>query len=73
MPKEVEEPEEIEEEVKEDLNRNICEFDLSKEGDDLSLFGDWEFVGFEHLETGSLFYFCLLRKMGSQYFLSGWI
>lgn len=49
---EVEEPEEIEEEVKDSPLKRVCEFDLSQEGDDLPLFGDWEFVGFQHLVTG---------------------
>ncbi len=50
---EVEEPEEIEEEVKDNPTDRICGFDLSQEGDDLSLFGDWEFAGFQHLVTGN--------------------
>lgn len=50
---EVEEPEEIEEEDKDSPLKRICEFYLSQEGDDLPLFGDWEFVGFQHLETGN--------------------
>lgn len=49
---EVEEPEEIEEEGKANPIERICGFDLSQEGDDLPLFGDWEFAGFQHLVTG---------------------
>ncbi|WP_158856205.1 hypothetical protein [Lunatibacter salilacus] len=64
IPEEIEGVEEKEEteEVREDLNRIICEFDLSQVGDDLPLFGDWEFAGFQHLETGDFHHYtCFAR------------
>jgi hypothetical protein len=71
MPEELEEPEEMEEEAKQDLNEIVCVFDLSQEGDDLPLFGNWEFVGFEGLETGDFFYFTCYARWAHISFYQG--
>jgi len=35
-------------------SRSICNFDLTPKEGNYSLTGDWEFIGFENLETGAL-------------------
>lgn len=71
-PEEMEEPTEVDE-TTEDLADPICGFELDQEGDPLPLIGDWEFVGFEHLETGNFYpYTCTARLAHLTHYQGGY-
>lgn len=72
LPMEKEETEEVTKE-EEDPAYPVCGFELDEEGDPLPLIGDWEFVGFELLETGDFHpYTCTARLAHLSYYQGGY-